>query len=138
MTLIELLIAIAIASLLAVAGYRALASLTTSATQLSATTQRWQALDAHAIALERAYRRAIPNAAFELNADTLTFSVLDGNNTAQPIRFGQNDEHVSRWNFAAWDGSGWTNSWRAEGTPAGLRVRLTTAHGEVVERVYAR
>jgi prepilin-type N-terminal cleavage/methylation domain-containing protein len=138
MTLIELMIAIAIASTLAVAGYRALASLTSSATQLTATTQRWQALDAHAAAVERAYRRIAPGSAVQLTANTLALTVLGDAGASQPLKFGEADEHVRAWQFAAWDGAQWVSDWRANTTPRGLKITLTTAQGETVERTYAQ
>lgn len=138
MTLVELLIAISIASLLAVAGYRALASLTASATQLAQTTQRWQALEAHAQAVEQAYRRAVPGALFDLQPDSLTLSMLDGHGVVQSVRFGATDAQVSAWAFFAWDGAQWLRRWHGSDAPPGLRITLTTAQGETVERVYAR
>jgi len=61
-TLIELLIALAIMGMLALLGYRALASLVDSEAQLSAEAQRWRALDALFSRLEADLRQAVPRA----------------------------------------------------------------------------
>ena len=58
-TLLELLVALAIFSLLSVLGYRAVAALTASESQLSAEAQRWQALDALFARLEGDFRQAV-------------------------------------------------------------------------------
>ena len=59
-TLIELMIALAILGLVAVFGYRALASLTDSEAQLSAVAQHWKALDTLFARLEADMREALP------------------------------------------------------------------------------
>ena len=59
-TLIELTIALAILGLVAVFGYRALASLTDSEAQLSAEAQHWKELDALFARLEADMREALP------------------------------------------------------------------------------
>ena len=59
-TLIELMIALAILGLVAVFGYRALASLTDSEAQLSAEAQHWKELDALFARLEADMREALP------------------------------------------------------------------------------
>jgi type II secretion system protein J len=59
-TLIELLIALAILGLVAVFGYRALASLTDSEAQLAAEAQHWKELDALFARLEADVREALP------------------------------------------------------------------------------
>jgi general secretion pathway protein J len=59
-TLIELMIALAILGLVAVFGYRALASLTDSEAQLSAEAQHWRELDALFARLEADMREALP------------------------------------------------------------------------------
>jgi prepilin-type N-terminal cleavage/methylation domain-containing protein len=138
MTLIELMIAIAIASTLAVVGYRALASLTTSAQTLTATTQQWQALDAQANAIEHAYRRAAPGAVFSMSATSLALQRVNDAGSVETVAFGGRSETVTGWQFAAWDGSAWVEAWNEARTPLGLRVRLATAQGDLVERVYAR
>src|SRR5262249_49004907 len=59
-TLIELMIALAILGLVAVFGYRALASLTDSEAQLSAEAQHWRELDGLFARLEADMREALP------------------------------------------------------------------------------
>lgn len=59
-TLIEILIALAILAVIAVLGYRAVASLTESETRLTAEAERWRALDAMFARLEADLRAAQP------------------------------------------------------------------------------
>jgi general secretion pathway protein J len=59
-TLIEILVALAIMALLAVLGYRALASLTDSEAQLTAEASRWRTLDMVFARLEADLRGALP------------------------------------------------------------------------------
>ncbi len=59
-TLVELMIALAILALVAVLGYRALASLTDSEAQLTAEAQRWRDLDALFARIEADMRDALP------------------------------------------------------------------------------
>ena len=59
-TLIELVIALAILALVAVLGYRALASLTDSEVRLTAEAKRWRELDAFFARLEADMREALP------------------------------------------------------------------------------
>jgi general secretion pathway protein J len=59
-TLIELMIALAILALVAVLGYRALASLTASEAQLTAEAQHWRDLDAFFARIEEDMREALP------------------------------------------------------------------------------
>ena len=59
-TLVELLISLAILGLVAVLGYRALASLTDSETKLTAEARHWQDLDAMFARLEADLRGAVP------------------------------------------------------------------------------
>lgn len=59
-TLIEILIALSILSVIATLGYRALASLTDSEVQLTAEAARWQALDGMFARLEADLRQALP------------------------------------------------------------------------------
>ena len=61
-TLVEMLIALAIMSLLAVLGYRAMASLTGSEARLAAEAERWRTLDLLFAQLESACRQAVPRA----------------------------------------------------------------------------
>jgi prepilin-type N-terminal cleavage/methylation domain-containing protein len=134
MTLIEVLVAISIASLLAVAGFRALSSLTASASLLTETAQRWQLLDAQLQNFERAYRQAAPGGGFSLTPNSVNVRTL----AAPSTRFGASDEVVSTWRFAAWDGNTWVESWNQAEVPRAVRVTLTTTRGDTVERRYAR
>lgn len=59
-TLVEILIALAILSLIATLGYRALASLTDSEVRLTAEAARWRALDGLFARLESDMRQALP------------------------------------------------------------------------------
>ena len=59
-TLIEVMIALAILALVAVLGYRALASLTDSEARLTAEAQHWRDLDALFARLEADMREALP------------------------------------------------------------------------------
>jgi general secretion pathway protein J len=59
-TLIEVVIALAILALVAVLGYRALASLTDSEVRLTAEAKRWRDLDAFFARLEADMREALP------------------------------------------------------------------------------
>jgi general secretion pathway protein J len=61
-TLIEIVIALAIMALLALLGYRAVASLSDSEARLSAEAQRWRALDTLFARLEADVRQAVPRA----------------------------------------------------------------------------
>ncbi len=134
MTLIEVLVAISIASLLAVAGFRALSSLTTSASLLTETAQRWQLLDAQLQNFERAYRQALPGGGFALTPNTVNVRTL----AAPSTRFGLGDEVISTWRFAAWDGNNWLENWNQADVPRAVRVSITTTRGDRVERRYAR
>jgi prepilin-type N-terminal cleavage/methylation domain-containing protein len=134
MTLIEVLVAISIASLLAVAGFRALSSLTTSASLLTETAQRWQLLDAQLQNFERAYRQALPGGGFSLAPNTVNVRTL----AAPSTRFGASDDVVSSWRFAAWNGSAWVENWSQADVPRGVKVTVTTTRGDTVERRYAR
>ncbi len=134
MTLIEVLVAISIASLLAVAGFRALSSLTTSASLLTETAQRWQLLDAQLQNFERGYRQALPGGGFSLTSNTVNVRTLALQNT----RFGVSDDVVASWRFAAWDGAAWVENWQQAEVPRAVRVTLTTTRGDTVERRYAR
>jgi general secretion pathway protein J len=81
-TLLELLVALAILSLLSVLGYRALASLTDSETQLSAEAAHWRALDALFMRLEGDLRQAQPRPArvgAEVEPPWVGSADLDGN-----------------------------------------------------------
>lgn len=62
-TLLELLIAIAIVALLALMGYRALASLSASESRLSIEATRWRTLDLFFARLEGDLREAVPRGA---------------------------------------------------------------------------
>lgn len=134
MTLIEVLVAISIASLLAVAGFRALSSLTSSASLLTETAQRWQLLDAQLQNFERVYRQALPGGGFLLTSNTVNVRTLSAQNT----RFGVSDETISAWRFAAWDGTAWVENWNQAEVPRAVRVSITTTRGDTVERRYAR
>lgn len=59
-TLVEILIALAILSVISTLGYRALASLTDSEVQLTAEAARWRALDGLFARLEADLRQALP------------------------------------------------------------------------------
>jgi prepilin-type N-terminal cleavage/methylation domain-containing protein len=134
MTLIEVLVAISIASLLAVAGFRALSSLTTSASLLTDTAQRWQTLDAQLQNFERAYRQAVPGGGFSMTSNAVNVRTLG----APTTRFGTRDDIIASWRFAAWDGSQWVESWNQAPVPRAVRVVVTTTRGDSVERRYAR
>jgi general secretion pathway protein J len=62
-TLLEVLIAIAIAAVIAVLGYRAIAALTESESRLSAESARWRVLDLFFARLEADMRLAVPRSA---------------------------------------------------------------------------
>ena len=62
-TLLEVLIAIAIAAVIAVLGYRAIAALTESESRLSAESARWRTLDLFFARLEADMRQAVPRTA---------------------------------------------------------------------------
>lgn len=62
-TLLEVLVAIAITAVIALLGYRAIASLTESETRLSAESARWRALDLFFARLEGDMRQAVPRSA---------------------------------------------------------------------------
>ncbi len=138
MTLIELMIAIAIASTLAVAGFRALSALTSSASILTETTQRWQSLDAAAAAFERAYRRAAPGAIFTVSDVRVQVSEMGDDGNVSERTFGATDDTIARWRFAAWENGNWSAQWRNTQPPRGIKLTLTTTRGDTVERTYAR
>ena len=62
-TLLEVLVAIAITSVIALLGYRAIASLTESEARLSAESTRWRVLDLFFARLESDMRQAVPRSA---------------------------------------------------------------------------
>lgn len=62
-TLLEVLVAIAIVALIALLGYRAIASLTDSETRLTAEATRWRTLDLFFARLEGDLRQAVPRPA---------------------------------------------------------------------------
>ncbi|MDQ6917301.1 MAG: type II secretion system minor pseudopilin GspJ [Pseudomonadota bacterium] len=62
-TLIEVLIAVAIVAVIAVLGYRALASLSDAETRLAAEAMRWRSLDLFFARLEGDMRQAVPRSA---------------------------------------------------------------------------
>jgi prepilin-type N-terminal cleavage/methylation domain-containing protein len=138
MTLIELMIAIAIASTLAVAGYRALTTLTNSASALTSTAANWQELESALASIERAYRRAAPGGKSILEINSLTMDTLDANGQTQRLQFPPQTNAVRHWTFSAWNGQQWVPSWTLAGHPAGLKIALVTLAGDEVERIYAR
>jgi general secretion pathway protein J len=78
-TLVELLIALAIMALLALLGYRALASLADSEARLSAEAQRWRALDMLFTRLEGDVRQAVPRAVRAgVRSEPAWIGVIDG------------------------------------------------------------
>ena len=86
-TLIELTIALAILALVAVFGYRALASLTDSEAQLAAEAQHWRELDALFARLEADMREALPREVRTGNgAEPAWVGDVDGNGNAA-LRF---------------------------------------------------
>jgi general secretion pathway protein J len=86
-TLVELLIALAIMALLALLGYRALASLADSETQLSAEAQRWRALDMLFARLEGDVRQAVPRAIRTgVRSEPAWIGVVDGDGNGE-LRF---------------------------------------------------
>jgi prepilin-type N-terminal cleavage/methylation domain-containing protein len=134
MTLIEVLVAISIASLLAVAGFRALSSLTSSASLLTETAQRWQTLDATLQNFERTYRQALPGGGFAMTPAAANLRTL----ALQKNEFGGSDETIAAWRFAAWDGNAWVETWQQADVPRAVKVTITTVRGDTVERRYAR
>ncbi len=182
-TLIELLIALAILALVAVLGYRALASLTDSEAKLTAEAQHWKNLDGLFARLEADLREALPrdvrtgigtdpawigdvdsagNSELRFSRAGPEFSVEPG---AGGQRIGYRIRHgaveVLYWPrldqpaavvpvaYALAGGvtqlrvgyldmrGGWRDRWPAPGEPAvprAVRVALTLAGGEVVER----
>ncbi len=137
MTLIELMIAIAIASTLAVAGYRALTSLTNSASALTSTAASWQELESALAAIERAYRRAAPGGTSIVEANSLAIDTLDANGQTVRVQFPPQTDAAHHWNFSAWNGQQWVPAWNPGGHPAGLKVSMITRAGDQVERIYA-
>jgi general secretion pathway protein J len=182
-TLIELLVALAIFALLSVLGYRAIAALTASESQLSAEAQRWQALDALFARLEADFRQAVPRPAredggrgaawrgtldarnnavlrftragpefavepgsagqrlgYRLTDDTvevLYWPQVDNAPGATPVAYGLVRGVASfRLGYLGADGA-WRDRWPILGepdVPRGVRVELTLAGGERIER----
>ena len=182
-TLIEVLLAIAIVALIAVLGYRAVASLSESETRLAAEAMRWRTLDLFFARLEGDLRQAVPRparlsdarepawlgAADAAGNGALAFSRAGPEFTLEPRSAGQRLAYryrngaievlywagydrprgaepaaytlldgVARFELAylARDGL-WADAWPRAGDselPRAVRVRLTLASGEVVER----
>ena len=117
-TLIELMIAFAILSLVAVFGYRALASLTDSEVRLASEAQRWRTLDALFARLEADMREALPRAVRNGNGtEPAWLGDIDGTGNAV-VRFSRAGPE-----FAAEPGSA--------GQRIGYRLR-----GDVIEILY--
>ncbi len=182
-TLVEILIALAILALIAVLGYRAVASLAESEVRLTAESERWRGLDALFGRLEADMREALPRevrtgggteAAWIGNVDgrgdaELRFSRAGPEFGIEPGSAGQRigyrlrggavevlywphldhpagvvpvayalAEGIVRFRVAYLDTGGtWRDRWPALGEPAvprAVRVELTLADGETVER----
>jgi general secretion pathway protein J len=182
-TLIEVLLALGILALLAVLGYRAVASLSDSETRLSAEATRWRTLDQFFARLESDLRQAVPrparfgetrmppwvgqadaagNSALEFSragpefaleaasaGQRLTYAFRDGavevrywasydrprssEPTAYPL---VTDITEFRLSYLTRDGQ-WSDTWPLTGDadlPRAVRVRLTLASGESIER----
>jgi general secretion pathway protein J len=182
-TLLELLVALAIFSLLSVLGYRAVAALTSSEAQLSAEAQRWQALDTLFARIEADFRQAVPRPAregavraaawsgtldarsnaslrftragpefavepgsagqrigYRLTGDTievLYWPRVDNAPGVTPVAYGLVSGVASfRLGYLGADGA-WQDRWPVLGAPEvprGVRVELTLAGGERIER----
>lgn len=185
-TLIELLIALAIMALLALLGYRALATLSDSEAQLASEAQRWRTLDAFFSRLEADLREAIPRTA-RVGASIepawvglvdvagngeLRFSRAGPEFTAEPgsagqrlgYRYHDNRVEVLYWPhydqpqsvqptaYTVVDGvaqfrltyldsqNAWRDRWPVladAAIPRAVRVELTLAGGETIERLLA-
>ena len=182
-TLIEILIALAILALIAVLGYRAVASLADSEAQLTAESVRWRGLDGLFARLEADMReaeprpvrvaggtepawvgnidehgdadlrfsRAGPEFALEPGSagqrigyrlrgaaiEVLYWPHLDQPQGAVPVAYALVDG-IARFRIAYLGGDGtWRERWPALGeaaVPRAVRVELTLASGETVER----
>jgi len=182
-TLIEVLLALGILALLAVLGYRAVASLSDSETRLSAEATRWRTLDQFFARLEGDLRQAVPRPArfgearmppWVGQADTagnssLEFSragpefALEAGSAGQRLTYAFRDGAVEvrywssydrprsaepsgyplvtditefRLSYLTRDGQ-WSDTWPLTGDadlPRAVRVRLTLASGESIER----
>jgi general secretion pathway protein J len=182
-TLIEVLLAIAIVALIAVLGYRAVASLSESETRLAAEATRWRTLDLFFARLEGDLRQAVPRparlsdareppwfgAADATGNGALAFSRAGPEFTLEPRSAGQRLAYryrngaveilywasydrprgaepaaytlldgVARFELAYLTREGfWADTWPRAGDndlPRAVRVRLTLASGEVIER----
>lgn len=182
-TLIEILIALAILALVAVLGYRALASLTDSEMRLTAEAQHWRALDGLFARLEADMRQAQPrevrtgaatepallgnvdplgNAELRFSRAGPEFGIEPGSagqrigyrlreGTVEVLYWPHFDQPanvlpaaymlatgIAQFRIAYLDSRGaWRDRWPALGEPAlprALRVELTLAGGEAVDR----
>jgi general secretion pathway protein J len=182
-TLIEVLIAIAIVALIAVLGYRTVASLSESETRLATEATRWRTLDLFFARLESDLRQAVPRSARLSDAreppwlgaadaagnGALAFSRAGPEFALEPRSAGQRIayryrggavevlywagydrprgaepaaytllEGVARFELAYLTREGiWADAWPRAGDtdlPRAVRVRLTLASGEVIER----
>jgi general secretion pathway protein J len=182
-TLLEVLLAMAIVALIALLGYRAVAALSDSETQLAAEAARWRTLDLFFARLEGDLRQAMPRRARLAEArepawagtadaagnSTVAFSRAGPEFTMEPRSAGQRLAYQYRngsvevlyWAsydrprgafptaYALLDGvtrfelayltreGAWADAWPRAGEselPRAIRVRLTLASGEVIER----
>jgi general secretion pathway protein J len=186
-TLLEVLIAVAIVAVIAVLGYRALASLSDAETRLAAEATRWRTLDLFFARLESDMRQAVPRTArsgptreapwLGFVADTavaggnsaVTFSRagpefnLEAGSAGERLGYRWRDGNVEVLYWAGYDrpqdaqpasyalladvarfrltylarNNAWIESWPVTGDtdlPRAVRVELTLASGETIER----
>jgi general secretion pathway protein J len=182
-TLIEILVALAIAALIALLGYRALAALSQSETRLTAEAARWRTLDLFFARLEGDLRQAMPrparlgdarapawigtsdafgNSALEFSRAGPEFALEAGsagqrlayrfnNGTIEVLYWASYDRpreaqpaayplvtDVARFRLSYLAASGaWVPAWplaREAALPRAVKVELTLASGEVIER----
>jgi general secretion pathway protein J len=182
-TLIEVLLALLILSVIAVLGYRAVAALSDSEAKLSAEAQRWRTLDQFFARLEGDLRQAMPrparfgetrapawlasidadgNSALEFSRAGPEFTLETGSagqrlayrfrdgavevnywasydraSTAEPAAYPLVTD-ISRFRLAYLTSGGqWSDAWPLAGEadlPRAIRVQLTLASGEAIER----
>lgn len=146
-TLIELMCALLILSLLAVLSFRGLAAVLDSRDQLRQETQKWRNVSAFFARLQRDVQLSAPSP-LRGTATSVEFSRLatnEGLEAPRPVAYRLDQNHgvaLAKLELQYLDGAlAWVDAWPPSGRdtplPQALRVRLVLASGEELVRVFA-
>jgi prepilin-type N-terminal cleavage/methylation domain-containing protein len=146
-SLIEMLLAISIASLLAITGYRSLDGLLEARSQLQAHSQYWRELEQSFAWFDRDYHQAMPSG-FKGDSGQAQWITLGENNVLSPVNYGLQQgqfkrngadllDAVQSLELSYWAQSNWASSYQAETPPDAIRLLIVTAKGERIERVFS-